>query len=299
MNPADLPRIPADSNGGEALDLLGLVSGLSDHELAALRRFLENADIRALACSTSSLEQAQALTNWLNSTAADRSIELPFAHYGLHTPTEPKDVELPRDVPDIGLGLGEALRARRSGQQYASRPLALQSLSALLLYAAGIVRHAERCGRPDYPCSAAPAAGGLPSVAVFLVVCKAEALPPGVYAYKRKAHVLRAVLVGDPRPVLCHAYVWSKFADAPVTVVLAIRPRLSFRKYPLRHYRTLHIDVGVMAQNLYLVSTALGLSCCAVAGYRDDPIGQLISHSRDVVLPALLFAVGHTPQGAT
>jgi nitroreductase len=33
----------------------------------------------------------------------------------------------------------------------------------------------------------------------------------------------------------------------------------------------LHIDMGIATQNIYLVSTALGLACCAVAGFAEAP----------------------------
>jgi nitroreductase len=55
------------------------------------------------------------------------------------------------------------------------------------------------------------------------------------------------------------------------------------------------VDTGIAAQNLYLVATALGLACCAVSGYRDDPLAALLGLGA-VEIPTILFPVGHTGQ---
>jgi nitroreductase len=55
------------------------------------------------------------------------------------------------------------------------------------------------------------------------------------------------------------------------------------------------VDTGIAVQNLYLVATALGLWCCAVAGYCDATARQLLQ-TEDRELPTLLFAVAHAPE---
>ena len=80
-------------------------------------------------------------------------------------------------------------------------------------------------------------------------------------------------------------------ARASVFVVLAGRLDKTLVKYTERHYRTLHVDAGIAAQNLYLVSTALELAGCAVSGFYDDHIANLVGLPDDSV-PLLAFALG-------
>ena len=47
-------------------------------------------------------------------------------------------------------------------------------------------------------------------------------------------------------------------------------------KYGDRGYRHVLAEAGHLAQNLYLISSALGLSCCAMGGYYDEEINNLL-----------------------
>jgi SagB-type dehydrogenase family enzyme len=69
-------------------------------------------------------------------------------------------------------------------------------------------------------------------------------------------------------------------------------PRI-YWKYRARGYRFVHADAGVLAQNLYLVGTALKLSTCAVAAYYDDLLNRLVGVDGRDEFTILLFAVGN------
>lgn len=48
-----------------------------------------------------------------------------------------------------------------------------------------------------------------------------------------------------------------------------------------------------MGQNFYLVSTALGLGCCAIGGYIDKRINKLLDVDGIEESTVALYAIGH------
>ena len=138
-----------------------------------------------------------------------------------------------------------------------------------------------------------PSAGGLDSLDVHLVVLRRIGdIAVGTCVFEPSAHVLQRTGTGPCVEALGSCLVQPQFAArASVFVVLAGRLDKTLVKYTERHYRTLHVDAGIAAQNLYLVSTALELAGCAVSGFYDDHIANLVG-LRDDSVPLLAFALG-------
>jgi SagB-type dehydrogenase family enzyme len=193
-------------------------------------------------------------------------------------------VQLPGRGP-FSMPLPEALTRRRSGYRYG--PMSLADLGTLLGWAAGPQRVVR-----GHQLTMAPSAGGLPSLDVYVIAREVSGVHAGIHHYARTNGTLSALLHGDPSPALRSVLIQPEFADR-VAAMLVVVARLdtTLVKYPVRHYRTLHVDAGILVQNLYLVSTALGLTGCAVAGYDDAAVTSLLSLD-DTAFPAMLFAVG-------
>ncbi|GAA1337039.1 SagB/ThcOx family dehydrogenase [Saccharothrix algeriensis] len=171
--------------------------------------------------------------------------------------------------------LTDALRSRRS--RYSYGPLDRRDLSGLLRFAVGVQRHV-----PPHVLGLNPTAGGLPSLGVHVV------LDGEVCEYLREPHALRPVGKAD----LAGVFAQEEFARrARAVIVLTGRMGPGLAKYGPRHHRTAHLDAGVALQNLYLVATALGLPCCAVAGFADDAVKALVG-AAEQDLPLALFVVG-------
>lgn len=198
------------------------------------------------------------------------------------------------DVHPPKADLVATLARRRSTYSRIDRDLELAALSGLLRFSVGVQRFVPAFGVEEYPLSMAPSAGGLDILRAYVLVRRAELVEPGVYRYEALSHELIELSCADPVPALQHVYLQHEFVtNAAVSVALTARLDVAFDKYPLRHYRTLHVDSGVAVQNLYLVATALGLSCCAVAGFDDAALGMLLGLG-DAEIPTMLFAVGHS-----
>lgn len=199
-------------------------------------------------------------------------------------------------LPDVHPPKGDlvaTLARRRSAYAYADRDLELAALSALLRFSVGVQRFVPAYGVEEFPLSMAPSAGGLDILRAYVIVRRTEQLDSGVYRYEPLSHELVELRDTDPVGALEVVYLQPEFAhDAAASVALTARLDVAFDKYPLRHYRTLHVDSGVAVQNLYLVATALGLASCAVAGFDDAALGTLLGLP-DNEIATMLVAVGH------
>jgi SagB-type dehydrogenase family enzyme len=187
-------------------------------------------------------------------------------------PTSPPSlVPLPEPAPDLPATLGHVLLTRRS--RYSYRPLGLDVLSTLLRYAVGVQRHV-----PPHVLGTNPTAGGLPSLRVHVVV------DGTLHEYHREPHALAELGPAD----LGGVFAQPEFAERARTVlVLSGRMGPGLAKYGPRHHRTVLLDAGIALQNLYLVGTALDLRCCAVAGFDDEAVRELVGD-----VPLALFVVG-------
>jgi SagB-type dehydrogenase family enzyme len=203
-------------------------------------------------------------------------------------------VGLPTPVDDSGVHEQLTLRAtllhRRSCYIGGPDPVRLADLADLLSTALGLSRRVTAYGRPDHPLSAAPSSGGLDSLGVHLFGRGIDDLDDGVYRFERFDGALTAELHGDVRDAL-RAILWqSEFADrAAAVLLLTIKLGPAMTKYTTRHYRILHVDVGVAIQNLYLVATELGLHTCAVGGFDELAVDNLLQLDQE--LPAMAFVV--------
>lgn len=199
-----------------------------------------------------------------------------------------------RALPDPWIpatDLADALRRRRSGYALGGA-ITSAELATLLGSTLGVGRRLAAHGREDHPLSISPTAGGLRSLEAHVVVRDVDGVDPGVLRYDLESHSLVAVRTGDMTRALASVVTQQEFAERAAAVVALVgRLDVAFGRYPLRHYRTLHVDAGVAVQSLYLVGTALGLSCCAVAGYDDAACDGLLGLG-DEALTLVLFAVG-------
>ncbi len=205
---------------------------------------------------------------------------------------DPMAIELPDDVRPPAVDLPTALSRRRSWYSYRGEPLDRRDLAGLLRWSAGPQRTVRLPDGRTRLMSTAPAAGGLPSIDVYVSVLRAGDLPLGVFRWDRAADRLDSVWTGDPGPPWRPVLAQPEFVDrAPVILALVARLDATLVKYPARHYRTVHVDAGIVLQNLYLTATGLGLAGCAVTGF-DDAAAAAVLGLGDWAFVAVLFCVG-------
>lgn len=166
---------------------------------------------------------------------------------------QPPPVELPKPKLDNATTLVQALKARKTGREFAPGGMPLQTLSDLLWAGFGVNREDGR--------RTAPSAKNWQEIDVYVVLAQ------GAYLFDGKAHALRGIVAGDFREITGkQAFV----KDAPVTLVYVAD--LARMKDASPEDRDLYsaTDAAFISQNVYLYSAAAGLAT-GVRGWVDRP----------------------------
>ncbi len=197
-------------------------------------------------------------------------------------------VSLPPPLPDSGVDVFEAIRARRSRREYSSEPISLEVLSTILYYSVGL-----RGWELGWPLRHYPSAGGLQPVEVYVVAWSVEGLEEGLYHYEADSHRLCGIGGAPARQSLVSiALDQEHVGGAPLVLILTVVYARSASKYGARAYKYVHVDLGAVMQNIYLVVEALGLATVAVGAFYDRELCRLIDIDCRWEMPVLLMPVG-------
>lgn len=184
--------------------------------------------------------------------------------------------------PRLALPGGEELRlpstsfdqvvtTRRTVRSFDGGALTLDEVAALLALSGGVTG-----GYQKQLLRAAPSAGGLFPVEMYLSVRDVAGLDPGLYHYDWPDHILARI--GDHpgndavTRVCCRQ---PQAGTAALVVFLAGMVQRTVSKYGDRGLRYVFLDVGHLAQNLCLTATALDLACMTTCGFFDDEANDL------------------------
>jgi SagB-type dehydrogenase family enzyme len=208
---------------------------------------------------------------------------------GAGRPEEPRTtreetVALPPPGPPGRITVEEALEKRRSVREYTDDPVSLGAASRLLWAAQGITGDdGERT---------APSAGALYPIELYLAAGNVEDLSPGLYKYRPATHALSRLGGRDLRKELAFAALGQDWVGdgAAVIVVAAVYERTT-RKYGDRGVRYVHMEVGHVAQNIYLQAAALGLGTTLVGAFHDDDVARVLGLP-DAEVPLAILPIG-------
>lgn len=199
-----------------------------------------------------------------------------------------QSVKLPSPDHSGTVPLEESIQERRSRREYADAPLSLDDLGQLLWAAQGITE-------PGRGLRAAPSAGALYPVEVYVAAGRIRDLPGGVYRYRPDGHRLVRAADGDRRRALADAALGQRWVrEAPAVIVLAGVYRRTAGKYGERARRYVRMEIGAVSENLYLQATARRLSTVLVGAFRDDRVQEALDLPDDHA-PLGLMPVGHRP----
>jgi len=191
---------------------------------------------------------------------------------------------LPQPSSTGSTSLEQLLAQRRSVRDYKTTALELADIGQLLWAAQGIT-HMQGL-------RAAPSAGALYPLELYVVTGHVDGLAQGVYHYNPGHHQLMKTSNGDFRNALTRAALsqgWIKQASA--IIVFTADYKRTTRKYGNRGKRYVHIEAGHAAQNLFLQSGSLGLATIVVGAFNDDEVTSVLRLPADLQ-PLLLMPVG-------
>ncbi|MGB5583286.1 MAG: SagB/ThcOx family dehydrogenase [Gammaproteobacteria bacterium] len=193
-------------------------------------------------------------------------------------------IALPAPVTTGQASLEQSIAQRRSIRDFVPTILKMAEISQLLWSAQGIT---DASGL-----RAAPSAGALYPLELYVVTGTVDGLAQGVYHYEPQQHQLIKTSGGDVRAVLTQAalsQVWIQ--DAAAVIVFTADYQRTRRKYGNRAERYVHIEVGHAAENLFLQAVSLGLATVVVGAFDDDKLARVLRLPGELQ-PLLLMPVG-------
>ena len=181
----------------------------------------------------------------------------------------PDVVPLPMPGKTGPLSVEEAIERRRSIREFTDAPVLLKEVGQLLWAAQGIT---DKGGH-----RAAPSAGATYPIELFVVAGNVDGLGPAVYHYNVKEHSLEVVRRGDLRGALSDEALSQEWMeDAALSIVIGGVYSRAMERYEERGIRYVHVEVGAVAENVYLQATTLGLGTTLVGAFDDDGVKELL-----------------------
>jgi len=197
----------------------------------------------------------------------DPTIQPLYSHGGL--------IPLPEPTRDGTVSVEAAIAGRRSVREFRPTLLDFQDLGQVLWAAQGVTqeRPSTEDGTPEPGLRAAPSAGALYPLEVYVVDGRVRGLPAGVYRYLPELHALEQISQGDEREAIWRAAgEQHALRDAPVTLVFAGVYERTTATYGERGRQYVHMEAGHAAENVYLQCEALGLGTVIIGSLDEEAV---------------------------
>lgn len=167
----------------------------------------------------------------------------------------------------------DVILKRKSSRDSQKLPLSRKKLSLLLLGGA-ITRIEGDIFYDSY--RAYPSAGARYPLEIYLIIQRVSGFKSGIYHYHVRTHSLEYLWNISKRDLL-KCFPGQKFVSESRTVIIitAIMSRLT-GKYSERSYRYALIESGHLAQNFYLIAQAIEVGVCALGGFNDKKIIEIL-----------------------
>ncbi|OGH16119.1 MAG: hypothetical protein A3C30_03005 [Candidatus Levybacteria bacterium RIFCSPHIGHO2_02_FULL_40_18] len=180
-----------------------------------------------------------------------------------------EEIRLPKPTFSKRVTFAQALRDRKSTREFSKEPIGLGELNSFLYYSAGLNKNSDFAQRRFYP-----SGGARFPLEVYILSLNMD-LPKGVYHYYVKTNSLEKLTDFKKKNLkLLTSVPFAKNAGCLI-IITAIFKRNTI-KYGDRGYRHVLVEAGHLAQNFYLLASALGLGICGVGGYMDDNVNRLL-----------------------
>lgn len=187
-----------------------------------------------------------------------------------------KQFALPRGHFRVPQPLGAALRNRHSVRDFVLKPLPIERLSQLLFLSHGVRGLRSVDGELMFD-RAAPSAGGLYPVELYVATQMVKGLPDGIYHYYARSHKLEQLKTGSFHAKLADLTIGQEMIrSANLVVIITAYFRRTTWKYGLRGYRYGLLDAGHVGQNVYLVAGSLKLGAVTIGGFFDAEVSSLL-----------------------
>lgn len=206
------------------------------------------------------------------------------------------EIKLQVDTCPETSNIYDVLRTRASRRDYSYLSLKQKALSNILYYSYGKRATIKAYNNIHFPLRYAPSAGGLQSNDLYLVVNKVEGVERGLYYYNYENNSLILVEAGYMKNRLLECCIEQEFViDASVIAILVGNLNRVKWKYGKKSYRFIHVDTGILSENIHLLATANKLRSCMIAGFNDDKINDFLTLDGENEFVSLMISIGTSP----
>lgn len=183
-------------------------------------------------------------------------------------------------------------KKRQSEREFKGKPISIKKISQLLYFSAGSKKTKLPKTKNKY-CRMYPSAGARYPLELYPVIFRSKDLPLGIYHYNVKWNTLELLLKGDFRKEFVGKILDQKWIEksSMVIIITSVFSR-TLIKYKERGWRYIFFEAGHLAQNLYLISKILKIKCCAVGGFIDKKIVEILDLIPKNELPLYVIVIG-------
>ena len=198
-----------------------------------------------------------------------------------------KEITLPKPNRELEkYNLFDTILKRRSIRNYSEKPLLLEELSTILFYSTGISYKTKQTDYyPSINLRTYPSAGGIYPLKFYLYINNVIGLKKGIYYYNNTNNTLKCLNNYCNLNTIINVLKCDNYSIRGACSILMIgNMELMNYKYGERGYRFINIEAGHIAQNIYLVSTAMEIGALALGGFLDEDILKLLPlESKDIM----------------
>jgi SagB-type dehydrogenase family enzyme len=226
---------------------------------------------------------------WLNTEAYEsNSYGISHKHVGARSAAIALPVLPPAD------GLRALLTMRGSCRFYQKKPMSLDVLGEVLGGAFGLTRVVQLPGGIEMQARAAPSAGGLYPLEMYVICRDVTGLRDGAYHYALLEHSLEPLRDDVHAEMLATFLLAEAFVQQANAIVFltAVFDR-TLHKYGPRGYRYILIEAGHVAQNLCLLAAERSLGSLCIGGFMDGAANRFLRIDGAEEATVYGIAIGH------
>ena len=181
--------------------------------------------------------------------------------------TDEKTIYLDKKPVKVKTKLVEALANRHSTRRYTNISImSLNELSTILLFSFGVAKRKENYFGIDVTTRYHGSGGGLYPIDIYLVINRVDGLDKGIYKYQPISHTLRYISKEFEMKKL-FPYGSFDLENFSFCVLYEYDINRNYVKYGELALMVTLVEVGLMAQNLDLISAAMDYTTCQAAGF--------------------------------
>lgn len=217
--------------------------------------------------------------DWREDTDQSNGLPAPPIHKAVPDTAMRIALPTPEELDFGSLPLSDAVTGRRSRRSFSTEPVTLDELGFLAWCAQGVTEIARNEeGEATQAFRTVPSGGARYPLETYLLVNRVDGVAPGVYRYLSFKHELVAIRLTEDLPAAARraCYDQAFVGEAAVVFVWAAVPYRTEWKYGFISHRMIAMEAGHACQNLYLAAEAIGAGACAMLGYDQSSMDELI-----------------------